>query len=277
MYMKGLSPNYKGKWKVPWIDNPGVFSNEGVTWRGARKVLVQGYDAAEVSRMVMWLQAPVKELAHLAVDSGGDPAYIHRALDPTMLPVPDIHEVKNKCQVTRTPYGRRFANKLQDINSYLVFSFVLIVAQGPSVGLNASLCRYDLFQGHLFLASGIGRLGILRTNPSDIVSPKSSIKTGKNNGQPGDSAGSKRKHVQEAEETPQPKNTILDGSLIGSESKYGGLMTKSSSSVFSTIALLVVYDDGDIERLQLNGNLLMRQPQDYEQVETPFHIVNNFY
>ncbi|XP_015698664.2 uncharacterized protein LOC102705301 [Oryza brachyantha] len=101
----------------------------------------------------------------------------------------------------------------------------------------------------------------------DIVSPKSSIKTGKNNGQPGDSASSKRKHVQEAEETPQPKkNTILDGSLIGSESKYGGLMTKSSIKVLSNHLMFlqkstscvfgmnsdmclfaVVYDDGDIE------------------------------
>uniref|UniRef100_J3NCW9 Uncharacterized protein n=1 Tax=Oryza brachyantha TaxID=4533 RepID=J3NCW9_ORYBR len=121
-------------------------NNEGVTWRGARKVLVQGCDAVEVGRMVMWPPALVKELAHLVVDSGGDPTSIHRVLDPTMLPVPDIHEVKkNKCQVTRTPYGRRFANKLQDINSYLVFLIELIVAQGPSVGLNVSLSRYDLF------------------------------------------------------------------------------------------------------------------------------------
>uniref|UniRef100_J3MP05 Uncharacterized protein n=2 Tax=Oryza brachyantha TaxID=4533 RepID=J3MP05_ORYBR len=110
--------------------------------------------------MVMWPPAPVMELARLAVDSGGDPASIHRALDPTMLPVPDIQEAKkNKCQLTRTPYGRRFANK--DINSYLAFLFELIVAQGPSVGLNVSLSRYDLFHGHLFLASRTGRLGIL--------------------------------------------------------------------------------------------------------------------
>jgi hypothetical protein len=37
--------------------------------------------------MVMWPPAPVMDLARLAVDSGGDPGAIHRALDPTMLPV----------------------------------------------------------------------------------------------------------------------------------------------------------------------------------------------
>uniref|UniRef100_A0A0D9X2T8 Uncharacterized protein n=1 Tax=Leersia perrieri TaxID=77586 RepID=A0A0D9X2T8_9ORYZ len=110
--------------------------------------------------MVMWPPAPVMELARIAVDSGGDPGAIHRALDPTMLPVPDAQESdKNKCQLTRTPYGRRFAN--EDINSYLAFLFELIVARGPSVGLNVSLSRYDFFHGHLFLAYGTGRLGIL--------------------------------------------------------------------------------------------------------------------
>ncbi|KAF0907673.1 hypothetical protein E2562_020445 [Oryza meyeriana var. granulata] len=133
---------------------------EGPSWRGARKVLVEGCDAAEANGMVMWPPAPVMELARIAVDSGGDPGAIHRALDPTMLPVPDVQEAqKNKCQLTRTPYGRRFANK--EINSYLAFLFELIVARGPSVGLNVSLSRYDFFHGHLFLASGTGRLGIL--------------------------------------------------------------------------------------------------------------------
>uniref|UniRef100_J3KTZ2 Uncharacterized protein n=1 Tax=Oryza brachyantha TaxID=4533 RepID=J3KTZ2_ORYBR len=76
--------------------------------------------------------------------------------------VPDIEEAKkNKCQLTRTPYGRRFAHK--GINGYLAFLFKLIVVQGPSVGLNVSLSRYDLFHEHLFLASGTGRLGILNS------------------------------------------------------------------------------------------------------------------
>lgn len=135
-------------------------ASKAPSWRGSRKVLLEGGDAAEADEMVMWPPAPVLELARLAVDSGGDPGAIHRALDPTMLPVPDVEESqKNKCQLTRTPYGRRFAN--EDINSYFAFLFELIVARGPSVGLNVSLSRYDLFHGHLFLASGTGRLGIL--------------------------------------------------------------------------------------------------------------------
>jgi hypothetical protein len=50
---------------------------------------------------------------------------------------------------------------LQEINSYFAFLFELIVARGPSVGLNVSLSRFDLFHGHLLLASETGRLGIL--------------------------------------------------------------------------------------------------------------------
>lgn len=56
---------------------------------GSRKFLLEGRDAgaAEADEMVMWPPAPVMEMARLAVDSGGDPGAIHRALDPTMLPV----------------------------------------------------------------------------------------------------------------------------------------------------------------------------------------------
>ncbi|TVU37280.1 hypothetical protein EJB05_10586, partial [Eragrostis curvula] len=131
------------------------------SWRGgSRKVLLERRDAAEADEMVMWPPTPVMDLARIAVDSGGDPGAIHRALDPTMLPVPDVEgSLKNKCQLTRTPYGRRFAN--EEINSYFAFLFELIVARGPSVGLNVSLSRFDLFHGHLFLASETGRLGIL--------------------------------------------------------------------------------------------------------------------
>lgn len=49
----------------------------------------------------------------------------------------------------------------QEVNSYFEFLFRLIESRGPSVGLNVSLSRYDLFHGHLFLASESGRLGIL--------------------------------------------------------------------------------------------------------------------
>ncbi|XP_077218962.1 T-box protein [Tasmannia lanceolata] len=109
---------------------------------------------------VWWPPAPVMDLARLAVDSAGDPAAIHRALDPTVLSVPDVEGCKkDRCELTRTPYGWRFINK--ELNSYLGFLFELIVARGPSVGLNVSLNRYDLFHGHMFLADDSGRLGIL--------------------------------------------------------------------------------------------------------------------
>ncbi|XP_004958655.1 uncharacterized protein LOC101766175 [Setaria italica] len=143
--------------------NPAAASKVS-SWSGggSRKFLREGRDAgaAEADEMVMWPPAPVMELARLAVDSGGDPGAIHRALDPTMLPVPDVQGTqKDKCQLTRTPYGRRFAN--EELNSYLAFLFELIVARGPLVGLNVSLSRYDLFHGHLFLSYETGRLGIL--------------------------------------------------------------------------------------------------------------------
>ena len=100
------------------------------------------------------------ELARLAVDSGGDPAAIHRTLDPTMIPVPDVEGCEEfRCELIRTPYGRRFIN--EELKSYFKFLFELIVARGPDVGLNVSLSRYDFFHGHLFLARETGRLGIL--------------------------------------------------------------------------------------------------------------------
>lgn len=61
--------------------------------------------------------------------------------------------------MTRTPYGRRFIS--EELNSYLEFLFELIVARGPTIGMNLSLNRYDFFHGHLFLAIDTGRLGIL--------------------------------------------------------------------------------------------------------------------
>lgn len=41
----------------------------------------------EEDELVWWPPQPVLELARLAVDSGGDPAAIQRALDPTMITV----------------------------------------------------------------------------------------------------------------------------------------------------------------------------------------------
>ncbi|KAB2048619.1 hypothetical protein ERO13_A13G109200v2 [Gossypium hirsutum] len=114
----------------------------------------------EQNELIWWPPEPVLELARLAFDSGGGPDSIHRALDPTVMPVPDVEGSKeDKCELTRTPYGRRFIS--QELNSYLEYLFKLIVERGPDVGLKVSLNRYDLFHGHLFIATETGRLGIL--------------------------------------------------------------------------------------------------------------------
>ncbi|XP_028770913.1 uncharacterized protein LOC114728204 [Neltuma alba] len=114
----------------------------------------------EENELIWWPPEPVLELARLAVDSGGDPAAIQRLLDPTIIPVPDIEGSKeSRCELTRTPYGRRFIS--EELNWYLKFLFDVIVDRGPSIGLNVTLNRFDLFHGHLFLAVNSGRLGIL--------------------------------------------------------------------------------------------------------------------
>ncbi|KAG5056078.1 hypothetical protein JHK85_008588 [Glycine max] len=110
------------------------------------------------NKLIWWPPEPVLELARLAVDSGGDPAAIHRLLDPTIIQVPDCEGSKDeRCELTRTPYGRRFI--CEELNLYLQFLFELIVDRGPSVGLDVTLNRFDLFHGHLFLALDSGRLG----------------------------------------------------------------------------------------------------------------------
>ncbi|KAK7855091.1 hypothetical protein CFP56_029738 [Quercus suber] len=74
-------------------------------------------DRREVDELIWWPPEPVLELARLAVDSGGDPAAIQRALDPTMIAVPDVEGLKeNRCELTRTPYGRRFIS--EELNFY---------------------------------------------------------------------------------------------------------------------------------------------------------------
>ncbi|KAG5626082.1 hypothetical protein H5410_011300 [Solanum commersonii] len=114
---------------------------------------------SEENELIWWPPAPIMELARLAVDSGGDTTSIQRTLDPTVIPVPDIEGSKeDRCELTRTPYGRLFIN--EEINSFLESLFEMIVTRGPSVGLNVSLSRFDFFHGHVFLARDSGRLGI---------------------------------------------------------------------------------------------------------------------
>lgn len=117
-------------------------------------------DAESLQNELVWSPpAPVLDIARLAFDSGCDPESIHRALDPTMINVPDCEGSKeNRCELTRTPYGWRFIN--EELNSYMGFLFQLIAARGPKVGLNVSLTRFDFFHGHLFIAAD-GRVGIL--------------------------------------------------------------------------------------------------------------------
>ncbi|MED6120154.1 hypothetical protein PIB30_018362 [Stylosanthes scabra] len=111
-------------------------------------------------RLIWWPPQPVLDLARLAVDSGGDPAAIHRLLDPCATLVPDVEgSNQDRCQLTRTPYGRIFID--EELNMYMKFLFELIAARGPSVGFDVALNRFDLFHGHMFLAIDSGRLGIL--------------------------------------------------------------------------------------------------------------------
>ncbi|XP_057452436.1 uncharacterized protein LOC130744262 [Lotus japonicus] len=106
-------------------------------------------DAAE--NLIWFPPEPVLDLARIAVDSGGDPAAIQRALDPTTIPVPDVEgSNKNRCQLTRTPYGRHFIS--QELNLFLKFLFELIADRGPSGGFKVSLNQFDLFHDYMFLA-----------------------------------------------------------------------------------------------------------------------------
>ncbi|XP_047327260.1 uncharacterized protein LOC124930928 [Impatiens glandulifera] len=115
---------------------------------------------ADVNDLI-WRPPPsVLELARLAMDTGGDPDSIHRTLDPIYITVPDAEKCQeNHCELTRTPYGRRFID--EELNSYVKFLFETIADLGSSVGFHVSLNRFDLFHGHMFIATESRRLGIL--------------------------------------------------------------------------------------------------------------------
>ncbi|XP_042516667.1 uncharacterized protein LOC122090958 [Macadamia integrifolia] len=143
-----------------WYRGRNVLSTEEDNKRKLTRKFISGSNRRHENELVWWPPESVMELARIAVDSGGDPAAIQRILDPTPLPVPDVEgSTKEQCELTRTPYGRRFIN--EELNSYLAFLFEVIVARGPSVGLTVSLNRYDFFHGHVFVAADSGRLGIL--------------------------------------------------------------------------------------------------------------------
>ncbi|PIA44427.1 hypothetical protein AQUCO_01700195v1 [Aquilegia coerulea] len=156
--LKFLVPFTPNSYEKHSIRRKGIFDNDR---RSTVEILFdQNRSVQKENELIWWPPAPVLELARLAMDSGGDPGAIHRTLDPTVLPVPDVEgSKKERCELTRTPYGRRFIN--EELNSYLAFLFQLIAARGPAVGLNVSLSRYDFFHGHLFIATDSRRLGIL--------------------------------------------------------------------------------------------------------------------
>lgn len=113
-----------------------------------------------VNKLIWWPPTSVMELARSAVEWGGDHSIVERALNSTHYPVPDVEQcIEHKCQLTRTIFGRRFVN--EELNLYMAFLFETISSLAPSAGFNVSLNRYDLFHGHLFLATNTGRLGIL--------------------------------------------------------------------------------------------------------------------
>ncbi|KAM7469765.1 hypothetical protein LguiA_007948 [Lonicera macranthoides] len=107
-----------------------------------------------------WANMPKICLKREVVSLGSNLVKINRIEIESIISVPDIEGSKeDRCELTRTPYGRRFIN--EELNSYLEFLFKIIAARCPNIGLNISLNRYDFFHGHIFLATDSGRLGIL--------------------------------------------------------------------------------------------------------------------
>lgn len=51
------------------------------------KLINKSSKEVEDNELIWWPPEPVMELARLAIDSGGDPGVIHRALDPTVIQV----------------------------------------------------------------------------------------------------------------------------------------------------------------------------------------------
>eukprot|EP00249_Psilotum_nudum_P017567 c26391_g1_i1 orf=80-1279(+) len=113
-----------------------------------------------MEKLIQWPPLGVSELARQTVEWGGDPSLVLKTLGSTLYVIPDVEGAnEQKCQLAKDSNGRRFENK--ELNQYMAFLFEAIAALAPSVGLNVSLNRFDLFHGHMFLATGTGRLGIL--------------------------------------------------------------------------------------------------------------------
>ncbi|CAM6115491.1 unnamed protein product [Calypogeia fissa] len=127
----------------------GIFRNGGEKWRNT-----------DFKKKISSPPAAVRDLASKTVEWGGDPTVVMNALGPKSYPVPDVEgSTEQRCTLTKYDDGRRFAK--QDITKYMAFLFETIAELSPSVGLNISLNRFDLFHGHMFTAYNTGRLGIL--------------------------------------------------------------------------------------------------------------------
>ncbi|KAG6558122.1 hypothetical protein Mapa_000303 [Marchantia paleacea] len=114
----------------------------------------------DVGRLINSPPAAVLQLARSCVEWGGDLSIVLNQLESSTYPVPDVEQIdEDSCSLTKFDFGRRFRNT--EINEYLTFLFRTIEKLAPSVGLNISLSRYDLFHGHMFTAHDTGRLGIL--------------------------------------------------------------------------------------------------------------------
>ncbi|KAK4378911.1 hypothetical protein RND71_000773 [Anisodus tanguticus] len=138
-------------------------SSENSNRRSLSSKLSNRRSISEENELIWWPPAPVMELARLAVDSGGDTASIQRTLDPTVIPVPDIEGSKeDRCELTRTPYGRLF------INEVLLFSGSN-VSYDDSMNLRNILWLAPLASNSTkeWLAPGV--LVVLDAHPSGVI------------------------------------------------------------------------------------------------------------
>ena len=84
--LKFLVPFTPSKPKTPKYNGECYIKQRSLRLRSNSVISVER-SKSEENELIWWPPEPVLELARLALDSGGDPASIHRALDPTVLPV----------------------------------------------------------------------------------------------------------------------------------------------------------------------------------------------
>lgn len=75
------------KFLVPFSPSNTKPQNQHSYYNRKLAYIIQFRNQGEENELIWWPPEPVLELARLALDSGGDPDVIHRALDPSILPV----------------------------------------------------------------------------------------------------------------------------------------------------------------------------------------------